>query len=239
LARARAKYDGPELDVHVRVAAAGGTYFLDLGGPDWSAVEITRDGWEIVNDPPVRFMRHPGSLPLPTPQRGGSIDLLRKHVNLNEDDDFVLAVGWLLSALRPIGPYPVLAVNGEQGSAKSTLSRCLRALVDPNAVPLRALPKSEHDLMISATRAHVVAYDNISRISSDMSDALCRLCTGGGFATRSLYTDADETLLKAQRPVLLNGIDDVIARPDLAQRTIVLELQPIPAARRRPVELIE
>lgn len=238
LARARAKYGGREHEVYIRVAEDGGKYYLDLGDPDWRAVEITRDEWRTVTHPPVRFVRYPGYLALPDPRKSGSIDLLRKHVNLKDDDDFVLAVGWLLSALRPLGPYPVLAVNGEQGSAKSTLSHCLRALVDPNVASLRSLPKSEHDLMISATRAHVLAYDNISRISSDMSDALCRLSTGGGFATRSLYTDADETLLQAQRPILLNGIDDVIARPDLAQRTITLELQPIAPAY-RPAELLK
>jgi hypothetical protein len=239
LARARAKYGGREHEVYVRVAENGGKYYLDLGDTHWRAVEITRDEWRIVTHPPVRFVRYPGYLALPEPRKGGSIDLLRKHVNLRDDDDFVLAVGWLLSALRPLGPYPVLAVNGEQGSAKSTLSHCLRALVDPNVASLRPLPKSEHDLMISATRAHVLAYDNISRISSEMSDALCRLSTGGGFATRSLYTDADETLLQARRPILLNGIDDVIARPDLAQRTITLELQPIAPSGYQPAELME
>jgi hypothetical protein len=132
-----------------------------------------------------------------------------------------------------------MAVNGEQGSAKTTLCRCLRALVDPNTVPVRTLPKSEHDLMISATRAHLLAFDNISGISSSLSDALCRLATGGGFATRTLHTTADETLLQAQRPVLINGIDDVVARPDLADRALVLELERIKPGRVRPTEVVD
>ncbi len=238
LARARATFEGPERRVHVRVAEADDVFFIDLGDPKWRAVEVTREGWRVISDPPVRFVRSAGHLALPEPQRGGSIAMLRKHVNLAEESA-VLAVMWLLAALRPVGPYPILAVNGEQGSAKTTLSRCLRALVDPNSVPLRTLPKSEHDLMISATRAHLLAFDNISGISGAMSDALCRVATGGGFATRTLHTTADETLLQAERPVLINGIDDIIARPDLADRTIVLELERIEPGRRRPAELID
>lgn len=237
LARARGKFDGEEHRVHVRVAEVDDAYYLDLGDPQWHAVEISREGWRIISDPPARFVRSPGYLSLPDPQRGGSIDLLRKHANLTEDGA-ILAVMWLLAALRPVGPYPILAVNGEQGSAKSTLSRCLRALVDPNAVPLRTLPKSEQDLMISATRGHLLAFDNISGISGSFSDALCRLATGGGFATRTLHTTADETLLQAERPILINGIDDVVARPDLADRTLVLELERIDPGRRRPAEQI-
>lgn len=239
LARARGKDNEPAREVYVRVAALDDKYFLDLGDPDWQAVEITRSGWRIIARPPIHFIRFAGYAALPEPQRGGAIDLLRKHVSLSSDDAFVLVICWLLSALRPMGPYPVLAVNGEQGSAKSTLSRCLRALVDPNTVPLRSMPKREQDLMISATRAHLLAFDNISRISSEMSDVLCRVCTGGGFATRALFTDAEETLLKAQRPVLLNGIDDVVVRPDLAQRTIALELQSIKPEQRRTIEVLD
>jgi hypothetical protein len=158
-------------------------------------------------------------------------------VNLS-DEGLILAVMWLLAALRPVGPYPILVVSGEQGSAKSTLSRCVRALVDPNAVPLRTLPRSEHDLMISAVRAHLLAFDNISGLSGAMSDALCRVSTGAGFATRTLHTTAGETLFHAECPVLINGIDDVVARPDLADRTIMLELERIEPGRRRPAELI-
>ena len=139
VARARGKYDGLEREVHVRVAASDGKYFLDLCDDDWRAVEISRDGWQIVAAPPVRFLRHPGARPLPEPRRDGNVRLLQRHVNLMDDDDFVLAVGWVLSALRPVGPYPVLAVNGEQGTAKTTLSRCLRALVDSNVVPVRTI----------------------------------------------------------------------------------------------------
>ena len=62
----------------------------------------------------------------------------------------------------------------------------------------------------------------------------CRLATGGGFAVRQLYTDQDEVLFDAARPVILNGIEDIVTRPDLADRAILLMLEPIPEERRRP-----
>jgi len=72
-----------------------------------------------------------------------------------------------------------------------------------------------------------VAFDNLSGIAPHLSDALCCLATGGGFATRELYSDDAEKLFSAMRPILCNGIDDVSTRPDLLDRSIVLTLAPI------------
>jgi hypothetical protein len=172
-------------------------------------------------------------LPLPIPERGGSIEALRPFLNLSNQNDFVLIVAWLLAALRPGGPYPLLAISGEQGSAKTFLSKLLRALVDPNVAPVRALPREERELMIAANNGHLLAFDNLSALSPWLSDALCRLASGGSFAVRQLYTDEAEVLFKAARPTLLNGIEDVIARPDLADRSIFLQLEPIRDEQRR------
>ena len=124
----------------------------------------------------------------------------------------------MLAVLRPHGPYPVLVLSGEQGSAKSTFSKILRALLDPNAAPLRALPREDRDLFIAATNSHLLTFDNVSGLPSGISDTLCRLATGGGFAVRQLYTDQDEVIFDAPRPVILNGIEDIVTRPDLADR---------------------
>ena len=133
-------------------------------------------------------------------------------LNLSNQNDFVLVVAWLLAALRSSGPYPLLAISGEQGSAKTVLSKLLRALVDPNAAPVRALPREERELMIAANNGHLLAFDNLSGLPAWLSDALCRLASGGSFAVRQLYTDDEEVLFKAARPILLNGIEDVIGR---------------------------
>ena len=132
---------------------------------------------------------------LPTSASRGSADCLRTFLNVQSDSDFVLVIAWLVAALRGCGPYPLLALAGEQGSAKSTFSRILRALIDPNTAPLRSLPRGRRrDLFIAANNGHVLSFDNISGVSAWLSDALCRISTGGGFSVRQLYTDQDESL---------------------------------------------
>jgi len=143
-------------------------------------------------------------------------------------------VTWLLAALRPRGPYPVLAISGEQGSAKTVLSKLLRTLIDPNAAPVRALVREERDLVIAASHSRLLAFDNLSDLPASLSDAFCRLASGGSFSIRKLYTDDDEILFQAARPILLNGIEDVIRRPDLADRAIFLTLAAIGEDQRRP-----
>ena len=164
----------------------------------------------------------------------GPIEVLRSFLNVQSDNDFVLVVAWALAVLRNRGPYPVIVLSGEQGSAKSTFSAILRALLDPNTAPLRALPREDRDLFIAASNGHVLAFDNVSGLPGWISDTLCRLATGGGFAVRQLYTDQDEVLFDAARPVILNGIEEIVTRPDLADRAVFLTLQPIPEEHRRP-----
>jgi hypothetical protein len=184
--------------------------------------------------PPVRFRRTKGMLALPIPERGGSIQKLRAFLNVRSDADFVLAVAWALAVLGGRGPYPVLVLSGEQGSAKSTFTAILRALLDPNTAPLRALPSKDRDLFIAANNAHLLAFDNVSGLPFWLSDTLCRLATGGGFAIRQLKTDEDEVLFNATRPIILNGIEDSVARADLADRAVLLQLAPIAEEQRRP-----
>jgi hypothetical protein len=231
---ASAQFDGPERLVHLRVAEHEGTLYLDLADDCWQVVEVTSAGWQIIPTPPVRFRRPPGLLPLPAPQRGGSIMALQSLLNLDSYDDFILIVAWLLAALRPAGPYPLLALAGEQGSAKTITCKLLKALIDPGIAPVRTLPRDERDLMIAASNGHTLAFDNVSGVPAWLSDALCRLASGGSLAVRQLYSDNAEVLFEAARPMLLNGIEDVIARPDLADRAIILTLPPISDAQRRP-----
>src|SRR5690606_33360793 len=185
------------------------------------------------DNPPVRFRRPRGLLPLPAPRRGTSIDKLRPFVNVASDNDWRLLVAWLVMALRPTGPYPILVLQGEQGSAKSTTLRVLRSLVDPSLASLRTSPRSEQDLAIAASNGWVIGLDNLSGVPPWLSDALCRVATGGGFATRQLYTDDEEALFDYQRPVAINGIDDLATRHDLADRAIILTLPPISDEERR------
>jgi hypothetical protein len=135
LFEARAQFEGPKRMVYVRIAEHKGHIYLDLADTAWRAAEIGPQGWRVVAKPPVRFRRPPGLLPLPMPQPGGSLEQLTSLLNLPGRDDLVLVTTWLLAALRYGGPYPLLVIAGEQGSAKTVLSKMLRALIDPNCRP--------------------------------------------------------------------------------------------------------
>ena len=234
---ARAHFDGVTRHVYIRVASRttlqGDEFiYIDRGDDTWEAIEVDGEGWRAIKAPPVRFRRAPGMLALPSPLLGGNISELRKHLNLS-DDAFVLSVGWLLSALRGRGPYPILLLNGEQGAGKSTAADRLRRLVDPHAAPLRGLPRDVRDLAIAANNAHILAFDNLSGISADIADALCRLSTGGGFATRALYSDDEERFFDGMRPIVMNSIVDIATRPDLSDRGLVAVLEAIAANERK------
>jgi len=230
---AQALFDSPERPVFVRAGETDGIVYVDLGNERWEVVEISPAGWRVATSTPVKFRRTRGMAPLPTPAPNGSISELRRFVNVATDSDFILLTSWLATALRPRGPYPVLILEGEQGSAKSTTVRVLRALIDPNTAPLRAGPRDIHDLMIAARNGWVVTLDNVSHLPQWLSDALCQLATGGGFATRELYTDTDEIIFHAMRPIMLNGITNPAVGSDLLERAIILSAPPIPPEHRR------
>lgn len=219
-------------DVFVRVGGYGGKVYIDLGTEEWDAVEIDTEGWRVVAQPPVAFRRSPYLKPLPLPMRGGALSMLRQYINI-EPDDWPLVAGWLVAAANPTGPYPVLVLAGEQGTAKSTTLTALKNLLDPATAGLRGQPDDIRDLWVGANNNWLLVYDNVSHLNNDVSDALCRLATGGGYAKRANYTDSGEFVMDAQRPVAMNGIGDVVTRPDLMDRTILISPPVITEGKRR------
>jgi hypothetical protein len=236
--KARFEADAPQ--VFVRVGSdprdEGITGYLDLGDSRGHTIKFGALGWSIVERSSVHFKRPQGLLPLPMPSRDGSIELVRPFVNLS-DSDFRLLIGWMAAAIRPVGPYPILIIHGEQGSAKSTLVKVIRELIDPQAAALLAEPRSTRDLMVAAVNGWLLAFDNVSVLPGWLSDSLCRLASGGGFASRALFSNDERSVLHAQRPVILNGIDEFVSKGDLADRGVFLQLPPItPDARREEAE---
>ena len=235
---ARAVNKGPLCEPFIRVGRHAGKLYLDLCHGDWRAVEIADAGWAIVEKPSVKLMRSTAMRALAAPEPGGLIEELRQFVNAS-DQDFMMIVAWLVAAMRHHGPFPILVLNGEQGSGKSFFSRMLRSLVDPSAAPIRAAPKDDRDLVVSAGNSWLLVFDNLSGMEPWLSDALCRLATGSGFATRMLHTDNSEAIFEAARPIILNGIPSLTDRPDLADRALTIHLLTIPEEARRPEDELE
>jgi hypothetical protein len=199
-------------------------------------VKIDAGRWRVISleDAPVRLRRPRGILPLLIPVKNADgLASLRRCINLKSDESWRLIVAWLVAALKPSDPNPVLVLLGEQGSAKSTAERILKDLVDPSIAPLRTTPRNEHDLFIGSDVSHELAFGNISSIPGWLSDVCCRLSTGGGFSTRTLYENREQELFEGMRPLIMNGISDVATRPDLLDRALVVTLPRIPEERRR------
>jgi hypothetical protein len=229
----------PEAKPAVRVSRCNGAVWIDLGGPDWSAVRVTAKGWNAVQYPElpgVAFVRPKTMLALPSkPVKGGDIRRLAEVLNVKEEQ-FVLAVGWLLQCLNPVGPYPLVYPNGEAELGKTTTTKLLCRTVDPNSVQLRRKNRVE-DLLIAAKNNWVVGFDNCSSITPEWSDTLSMLATGIGVGKRANYTDDEEHSFVVERPVAFNGIPgDLTERADLASRTIKLDV-PALAGRRSMADL--
>ncbi len=236
----RALFDGVEHPVNIRVAGDGiNDIVIDLGDKGWNGVRITKEGWSIIRlqDLEERFIRPQGMTALPYPEKGGNFDTLRGLINIEDDDDFSLLKAFIIGCYRPVPPgrpisRPLLAVYGEQGSAKSSLCNLVKKLVDPSLPLSRSAPREERDLAIAARNSWVIAYDNLSYIQDWLSDALSRLSTGAGFATRTLFENDTESIFSAQRSIIINGIEEVARRPDLLDRAIPITTPEIPPEKR-------
>lgn len=228
-----AVHNGALIQVYRRVAEHDDRLYLDLCNEGWQAVEVDAAGWRVVSEPPVRFIRGTGMLPLPEPVKG-ALGALHPFLNVVEHADFEICLGWLIGAVQPRGPFPILALSGRQGSAKSCAAKLLIALIDPNKAPLRSAPKSEDDLVVAAQHSRAICFDNVSHLSPDLSDSLCRLATGGGVAKRKLYSDDEAVILDAQAPLVLTGIGSYITRGDAADRALPVGLRPLRDSEYRP-----
>src|SRR5262249_37654231 len=130
-------------------------------------------------------------------------------------------------------------LNGEQGAGKSSAARYLARLIDPRSPLYRTMPRDERDLIVAARSTHFLSFDNISGLSDNQSDALCRLSTGGGHGERQLYTNKEEVVFEGRRPICLNGIEGTAERADLVDRTLLLMLSAIDSDRKRTEEDID
>ena len=165
---------------------------------------------------------------------------LRKFFGFRtKDDRLVLLVGMMMAALLPRGPYPILILSGEQGSGKTSRSRFIKLALDPTKASVRGRPKSAEDLALSVWRSWIAVFDNLSKLEQDMSDWLCRLSEGAGLPKRKLYTDTEEILIEAARPIMLTAIPDIAQSGDVIDRAVLIRCDQLPTKTREQLLLNE
>jgi hypothetical protein len=186
---------------------AGSTYFLDLGDASGRAVQIRADGWSVVDRPWTQFRRPDGLLPLPVPSKNGSIELLRPYVNLTEGH-FRRAIVWVAAALLPCGPHPALIIRGDTGSARSTLARVLKLLIDPQVRPVLTGHHDASELMATSLDTWLPVYDDVTLMPRWLSMALSDVVRSRVMATDSTHRGKELSMPLTSRPIILSGIEN-------------------------------
>ena len=218
--------EAAELDpqpVHLRTGRHGEAIVVDMGTETGQCLTITPGGWSVQADSPVIFRRSELTHPLPEPVRGSTLDGLRALINLG-DDDYRLAVGWLVAAYFTGIPHPILLIQGEQGTAKSNLIRSLLALVDPQPAADREPPADKREWAIFARASWAFSFDNVTEIPGWLSNSLCKGVTGDAVLQRVLHSDEDIMVFSFQRVIAITTIairHDLAG--DLADRMLLVE----------------
>ncbi len=230
---AKAIFEGTMHKLSNRVAMHGDSIFYDLTNSKWQAIEVTKDGYQVIDSPPILFKRYSHQLPQPIPVSGVDLRDYTKFFNLKNPEDEVLLLVWIVTCFVPDIPHTVLYLHGIQGSAKSTMQRLLKSLIDHSSAGLLTLVHNKAELAQMLSHHWFPAFDNVSDLSNEISDTLCRAVSGYSFSKRELYSDDGDIILPIKRCIAINGINMIFTRPDLLERSVLIELEPIPANKRR------
>lgn len=238
LLESRAMNEVNEVLVERRCATVDNCIYYDLKDDSCNVVKVSRDGWEIIKDPPVIFARTKTMYRQVIPERNGNLDILDKWFRYKDENHLILQKVILVASLIPNIARPIQVLHGEKGSSKTSTMKLVRDIIDPAIVPVVSIPKTIDDLAVYISKNYVPCFDNIDTISNQVSDLLCIAVTGGGHTKRKLYTDDEEQVMFFQRFIVLNGINVVATRPDLLDRCILLELERIPPNERKEEKVL-
>ena len=229
--------EAKERELYLRVASHDKNLWIDMCDLTGRAIKITSQGWSIESQPPMLFRRTVLNGPLPDPELGGTLEYLWSLLNVTEPDR-PLVTAWLIAALFPDMPHPVLSFLGEQGTGKTTAHKMLVTAIDPGPVPIRKPPRDSESWVTAAAGSWFVGIDNLSDVPPWLSDSICRAVTGEGDVRRKLYTDGEHAVFAFRRCICLNGIDLGATRGDLAERMLPITLDRISETARRSEEEI-
>ena len=229
---ARARFDKPDaIPLSVRVAERDGAFFYDLADSKWKVIKVTPGGWTVCNTTLPTFIRYRHQMPQVMPQPGGDVRLILKYIPITRYSTLFLC--WLVSCFVPDIPHPSISTHGEKGSAKTTVNSFQKMVIDPSALETLSLQSDPRALAVNFQQHYFMPFDNVGGINAETSDMLCRVITGGGIQQRKLYTNGEDFIFTFLRVVSINGINIVVNKPDLLDRSILIELERIPESERR------
>ncbi|GAB4212679.1 MAG: hypothetical protein OHK0012_07370 [Synechococcales cyanobacterium] len=239
--RAKALFDSGQYKIWLRTGLDDlGNVYIDLANQYNQVIKVTREDWEIIpsSQCPIRFHRSGSQLPMPLPEKGGSLDDLWKLIKVDSEYQPLL-ITWLLSCLFPSGAKPIVYLVGSKGAGKTTTGKILKDIIDPTKAPLLPKVGSDKDIVATARNRWLLVYDNLSKLTPSEQDNLCRTATGAGFSQRKLYTDMDESYFDYTRPQILTSVDFVPNRSDLLDRCIIVKCNRLPDSDRSTDQKID
>ena len=229
---AKALYDNLKpVPLSTRIVNHDGAIWYDLSNQDWQAVRVTEGRWEIVDNPPTLFRRYRHQAAQVMPQPGGDVRKILRHVKLNGQETLFLC--WLICSFVPGIPHAMPILHGIQGTGKTTTCSLIKTIIDPSMLNILTLNRDMRSLVICLQQHWFLPFDNVSKISDELSDTLCRAITGKTSQQRKLFKDADDVIFTFKRILALNGINNAAHRPDLIDRALLFELQRISDSKRR------
>lgn len=239
LVEAWAIFDGPEIELHNRVAFKDNAIWYDLG--NGSVIRITPIGWEKIDNSPILFQRFQHQKVQVDPDSSAKPQYflrLFNHVRVKKEDQLLFTVA-LISSFIPNIPHVIPVIYGQKGSTKSTTLRRGRAIIDPSTIPLLSLPRDKKELAQMLFQHYCPYFDNVSKVNQDVSDMLCRAVTGDGITKRELYSDEGSIIWQIQRCLALNGINCAVHSPDLLERSLLIEQERVPKDERKEQRLVD
>lgn len=231
---AKAHYEGNQHILGVRTVHGKDGLWYDLGG---RAVHITEKGWNVTEMVPLIFKRFPHQKNQTIPISGGRLDLLLKYINITNESDKLLFLVYVVAAFIPDYPHPLLILHGAQGAGKTTPMKIMKELIDPSELGGLSTPKNIESFVQTMSHHSFMFYDNLSKMPEWFSDALARAATGDSFSKRELYSDDDDIIYRFQKIIALNGINQVVYKSDLLDRSILLNLERISPENRKEAQI--
>lgn len=228
-------------DLYTRIAPRGDSLLYDLANQDNEIVEITRDGWRVLKDDAVTFRRISTQKEQIKPAETAKIkDITRvlKYVNIPESQQLLFIVYLISCFMAGKFARPISVFAGEKGGAKSTMTRLTNDLADPTEADLLSLPTKEDDFAITLQKHWFAGFDNISVISKQQSDWLCKGATGGALEKRKLYTDIGSIVCKFQSCISINGVTLPLEADDVLDRSLLFDIQRIEPEKRKKEEVL-
>lgn len=233
---AKAYSEGFSYELHNRVAWNDSAICYDLTNSKWEIVKITPEGWEVAKPQKPLFKRYTHQMPQVKPTTPMDLDKFIDLFKFKTDNDKLIVKVWVVTNFIPDIPHPLLVAFGPQGSTKSFLFKLMKKLVDPSVLLVLSFPKDRMELVQKISHHYFVPLDNVSYISNDFSDVLCRASTGEGISKRMLYTDEEDIIFSYKRPIGLNGINSAPTLPDLLDRSILVSFERLTKKERREEE---